>query len=156
MRVVYPQAVRNLGSLAARADGLAGTVPSHQAYILLHSQHSPRSFPSRIASPLLVALQQRALRWSALVNVAWVPPNGVERVPSLSEDTNATETYNLLAFSRDRARLQVSSVSMDSLEDACAQLDDFLGHRCPRLPLWGMGKQGRGCPEGRNSQEKSI
>jgi len=128
MRVVSPQAVRNLGSLAARADGLAGTVPSHQAYILLHSQHSPRSFPSRVASPLLVALQQRALRWSALVNVAWVPQNGVERAPNLSEDTNATETYNLLAFSRDRARLQVSPVSMDCLEDACAQLDDFLGH----------------------------
>jgi len=126
------QTIRNLGSLGARTDGLAGTVPFHQAYILLHGHQPPRSFPSRITSPLLEALRQRALRWSALVNVAWVPPNGIGSIPIFSEDvTNGTETYSLLAFSRDRARLQVSSVSMDNLEDVCARLNDFMGHPGP-------------------------
>jgi hypothetical protein len=128
MRVVLPRTVRNSGPLGTRADGIAGTVPLHRAYILLHSRHSPRSFPSRLASPLLVTLRQHALRWSALVNVAWVPSNGSGFVPDLVDDSddNGTEAYTLLAFARDHARLQIPSVSTGSLEDACTQLDDFL------------------------------
>jgi Sucrase/ferredoxin-like len=129
MTVVSLQTVKNVGSLSARASGLVGTVPSHKAYILLHGKHSPRTFPSRLTSPLLVALRQRALRWSALVNVAWVPPNSSGRVPNLSEEeTDATETYSLLAFARDRQRLQLPSVSMDNFEDTCAQLNDYMEH----------------------------
>lgn len=116
-----------LRSLGARASSLAGTVPFHKAYILLHGQPSPRAFPSRIASPLLVALRQRALRWSALVNVAWVPPNGSGHVPYLSEEeTEATETYSLLAFARNHRQLSIPSVTMDNFEDTCAQLNDYV------------------------------
>jgi hypothetical protein len=131
MRVVLRRTFRNSGPLGIRAHGIAGTVPLHQAYILLHSQHSPRFFPSRLASPLLVALRQHALRWSALVNVAWVPSTGVGRVPNFPDDLdpNDTETYSLVAFARNQAQLQVPSVSMDSLEDACTRLNGFLG--CP-------------------------
>src|SRR6266852_2082408 len=118
--------LKNLRSLSSRATSLAGTVPSHKAYILLHGQHSPRAFPSRLASPLLVALRQRALRWSALVNVAWILPNGSEHFPNLSkEETDGTETYSLLAFASNRRRLRIPSVSMDNFEDACAQLNNF-------------------------------
>ncbi|KAN0125859.1 Sucrase/ferredoxin-like domain containing protein [Russula decolorans] len=121
------QPVKNLGSLSARASNLAGTVPSHKAYILLHGQHSPRAFPSRLASPLLVALRQRALRWSALVNVAWVPPNGSGHVPNLSEEeTDGTETYSLLAFASNRRLLRIPSVSMDNFEDTCARLNNYM------------------------------
>jgi hypothetical protein len=121
------QPVKNLRPLSSRATCLAGTVPSHKAYVLLHGQHSPRAFPSRLASPLLVALRQRALRWSALVNVAWVPPNGSEHVPNLSEEeTDGTETYSLLAFASNRRRLSIPSVSMDNFEDTCAQLNNFM------------------------------
>lgn len=128
MKVLSHHAIGKIGSLGPPiADGLAGTVPSHQAYILLHGRHSPRTFPSRFASPLIVALRRHALRWSALVNVAWVPPNGVGGVHSLSEQsTDGPETYSLLAFARDRTRLQIPSVSIDNLEDACARLDDYM------------------------------
>lgn len=121
------QPVKNLGSLSARASSLVGTVPSHKAYILLHSQQSPRAFPSRLASPLLVALRQRALRWSALVNVAWVPSNGSAHVPNLSEEeTDGIETYSLLAFASNRRRLRIPSVSMDNFEDTCTQLNNYM------------------------------
>ena len=121
------QPVKNLASLSARAASLAGTVPSHNAYILLHGRHSPRAFPSQLASPLLAALRQRALRWSALVNVAWVPPNGSGHVHNLSEEeTDATETYSLLAFASNRRRLRISSVSMDNFEDTCVQLHNYM------------------------------
>ncbi|KAH9965285.1 hypothetical protein BC827DRAFT_1183617 [Russula dissimulans] len=119
-------AVRKLGTLGTRVEGLAGTVPSHQAYILLHGQHSPRVFPSQATSPLLVALRQRALRWSALVNLAWVPSNAVGSVPEHSEDMGSAETYSLVAFARDSTRLKIPSVSVDNLEDTCAQLDDYM------------------------------
>jgi len=120
--------VRKLGTLGARAEGLAGTVPSHQAYILLHGQHSPRAFPSRATSPLLVALRQRALRWKAMVNLAWVPSNrdSLGSVPAHSEDMGGAETYSLVAFARDRTRLEIPSVSVDNLEDTCAQLNDYM------------------------------
>ncbi|KAI0277081.1 hypothetical protein BGY98DRAFT_982394 [Russula aff. rugulosa BPL654] len=121
------QAVKNLASLSARATSLAGTVPAHKAYILLHGQHSPRAFPSRLASPLLTALRQHALRWSALINVAWVPPNGGGHVSNLSEEeTDDTETYGLLAFASNRRRLSIPSVSMDNFEDTCVQLNNYM------------------------------
>ena len=121
------QPVKNFVSLSTRANTLAGTVPFHKAYILLHGQHSPRAFPPRLASPLLVALRQRALRWSALVNVAWVPPNESGHVTSLhEEETDGTETYSLLAFAGNRRRLRIPSVSMDNFEDACAQLNNYM------------------------------
>ncbi len=62
-----------------------------------------------------------------MVNVAWVPPNGTGRVPNLSEEeTDATETYSLLAFTRDGQRLQLPSVSMGNFEDTCTQLNDYM------------------------------
>ena len=121
--------LQHLGFLSAKATSLAGSVPFHKAYILLHGQHSPRTFPSRLASPLLVALRQRALRWSALVNVAWVPPNDSGHVSDLSEEeTDGNETYSLLAFASSRRRLRIPSVSMDNFEDTCAQLNNHMEH----------------------------
>lgn len=125
--MVTLQPFKNLGSLNARASSLAGTVPLHKAYILLHGQHSPRAFPSRLESPLLIALRQRALRWSALVNVAWLPPNSSGHFPNPSEEeADGTEAYNLLAFASNRRRLRIPSVSMDNFEDTCAQLNEYM------------------------------
>jgi hypothetical protein len=127
MRVASLQNVRKLSSSTARIDYLAGTVPLHQAYILLHGQDSPRSFPSRIASPLLVALRQYALRWSALVNVAWVPPsNSTKHLSVPSGDSQDTEVYNLLTFANGRAGLQIPSVTMDNLDGVCSRLNGYM------------------------------
>ncbi|KAH9042608.1 Sucrase/ferredoxin-like-domain-containing protein [Lactarius pseudohatsudake] len=127
MRVASLQTISKLSSSAARTDCLAGTVPPHQAYILLHGRDSPRSFPSRVTSPLLVALRQYALRWSALVNVAWVPPSNSTRhlsiPPSGSQDT---EVYSLLTFAHGRAGLQMPSVAMDNLDEVCSRLHDYM------------------------------
>ncbi|KAH8996649.1 Sucrase/ferredoxin-like-domain-containing protein [Lactarius akahatsu] len=106
MKAASLRTINKLSSSAARTDFLAGTVPLHQAYILLHGRDSPRSFPSRVTSPLLVALRQYALRWSALVNVAWVPP--------------------LLTFAHGRAGLQIPSVTMDNLDEVCSRLHDYM------------------------------
>ena len=127
MRVASLQNARKLSLSAARIDCLAGTVPLHQAYILLLGRDSPRSFPSRLTSPLLVALRQYALRWSALVNVAWVPPSNSNRhlsiPPSGSQDP---EVYNLLTFAHGRAGLHIPSVTMDNLDEVCSRLDGYM------------------------------
>ncbi|KAH9067908.1 Sucrase/ferredoxin-like-domain-containing protein [Lactarius vividus] len=127
MRVASLQTISKLSSSAARTDCLAGTVPLHQAYILLHGRDSPRSFPSRVTSPLLVTLRQYASRWSALVNVAWVPPSNSTRhlsvPPSGSQDT---EVYSLLTFAHSRAGLQIPSVTMDNLDEVCSRLHDYM------------------------------
>lgn len=113
------QPLRNVSSSAAR---LAGTVPLHQAYILLHGRDSPRSFPSRVSSPLLVALRQYALRWSALVNVAWVPPSD----PATCDSSKDNEVYSLQTFARGRAGLQMPSVTMDNLDEVRSRLYDYM------------------------------
>jgi hypothetical protein len=124
MRVASLQTVKNLSSSAAR---LAGTVPLHQAYILLHGSDSPRSFPSRVTSPLLVALRQYALRWSALVNVAWVPPsNSIRPISITPGDSQDTEVYSLQAFARGCAGLQIPSVTMDNLDEVCSRLCNYI------------------------------
>src|SRR6266404_1090922 len=106
MGVASLQTIRKL-SLAARTDCLAGTVHQHQAYILLHGRHSPRSFPSRVTSPLLLALRQHALRWSALVNVAWTPPSIYTRHLPITGGSQDTEIYSLLTFAHDCTGLQI-------------------------------------------------
>jgi Sucrase/ferredoxin-like len=127
MKVASIQAIRKLSSLAANVDRLAGTVPLHQAYILLHGHHSPRTFPSRVTSPLLLELRRQALRWSALVNFAWVPSNTVGSGPNPPSDgVGNSDTYDLLAFSRNRTVLQMPSVTMDNLGEACTRLDGHL------------------------------
>ncbi len=127
MRVASLQTVRRLSSSAARTDCLAGTVPLHQAYILLHGRDSPRLFPSRVTSPLLVALQQYALRWSALVNVAWVPPsNSTRHLSTPPVGSQDTEAYSLLTFAHGRAGLQIPSVTMDNLDEVCSRLYDYM------------------------------
>ena len=117
------QTVKNLSS-AAR---LAGTVPLHQAYILLHGPDSPRSFPSRVTSPLLVALRRYALRWSALVNFAWVPPsNSIRRVSIPSGDSQDTEVYSLQAFAHGCAGLQIPLVTMDNMDEVYSRLCNYM------------------------------
>lgn len=124
MTVASLQSLRNVSSAAAR---LAGTVPLHQAYILLHGRDSPRSFPSRVTSPLLVALRQYALRWSALVNVAWVPPSDPSgRLYPPSCDSEDTEVYSLQTFALGRAGLQIPSVTMNNLDEVRSRLYDYM------------------------------
>ncbi|KAF8266260.1 Sucrase/ferredoxin-like-domain-containing protein, partial [Lactarius quietus] len=109
---------------------LAGTVPLHQAYILLHGRDSPRSFPSRVTSPLLVALRQYALRWSALVNVAWVPPPDPTRRFSIPPgDSRDIEVYSLQTFAHGRAGLSIPSVTMDNLDEVFSKLCDYIERR---------------------------
>jgi Sucrase/ferredoxin-like len=128
MNAASMQTVRKLSSVATKTDRLAGTVALHQAYILLHGRRSPRTFPSRATSPLLIELRRHALRWSALVNVAWIPsgPDAIGDISSPPEGVGDAETYGLLAFSRERTWFQIPSVTMNNLEDACVQLNDHL------------------------------
>jgi hypothetical protein len=130
MNAASIQTVRKLSSVATKTDRLAGTVALHQVYILLHGRRSPRTFPSRVASPLLIELRRHALRWSALVNVAWIPSGpdaiGDSFSPPELEGVGDADIYSLLAFSRERTRFQIPSVTMNSLEDACIRLNDHL------------------------------
>ena len=124
MRAASLQTVKNVSSSTAR---LAGTVPLHQAYVLLHGRDSPRSFPSQVTSPLLVTLRQYALRWSALVNVAWVPPSDPTRRLSIPPaDSQHTEVYSLQTFARGRAGLRIPSVTMENLDEVYSRLCDHM------------------------------
>ncbi|KII85498.1 hypothetical protein PLICRDRAFT_116041 [Plicaturopsis crispa FD-325 SS-3] len=95
---------------------LAGTVASHQCYILLHTPQSPQEFPAKISTAVQRALQLRVGRWGAIVNLAWSPEQPVHQ---------SDDTYYATAFSA-RGRLELPSVSLDNIEDVESRLKEHL------------------------------
>ncbi|KAI0266354.1 Sucrase/ferredoxin-like-domain-containing protein [Gloeopeniophorella convolvens] len=126
--VVSLQPSRGISTQSAQPsleEPLLGTVPYHKSYLLLHGRQSPRTFPSRFASPLLVSLRQQALQWSALVNVAWRQP---EPYNDVSLPVEEGETYSMVAFVQGGARLEIPHVSMANLDEVCSRLQDYMEH----------------------------
>lgn len=60
-----------------RALSLAGTVPAHDACILLHTHQPPAEYPARSRSPLWRALTLKGREWGCVVNFAWAPAQAV-------------------------------------------------------------------------------
>lgn len=124
--------VRKFSTSIQRLEELAGTIPTHNSYILLNTRIPPPSFPSRVPSKLQRTLQLHASRWGGLVNFAWTPPG-----PAASESNGpgvlqaewdagfeGGERYSVLAFSAHGGALEISEITMQNLEDVAAKLKD--------------------------------
>ncbi|KAI0795008.1 Sucrase/ferredoxin-like-domain-containing protein [Abortiporus biennis] len=102
---------------------LAGTVPYHESYILLHTRQSPQTYPSKVPSKLQRTLQLLATQWGGIVNFSWSPEQPVhESTQDSWEQKDREEIYHLTAFSRYKGCLEIPEVSMDNLEAVCEQL----------------------------------
>ncbi|KAI0317704.1 Sucrase/ferredoxin-like-domain-containing protein, partial [Amylostereum chailletii] len=91
---------------------LLGTAPHHYLYILLRSQHPPRTFPSRVPSTLQPALQRLVAPWSGLVNFMYTtdlpaPQTALTGPPLDLQEPNPEETYEAFAYAPGRAPLHL-------------------------------------------------
>ena len=66
-----PGAPRLFSSRAG--PSLAGSLPYHNTYVLLHTHAPVSEYPPRSKSPLWRAFTMRGREWGAIVNFAWAP-----------------------------------------------------------------------------------
>jgi len=111
-----------LSTSAASAGALAGTIASHNSYVLLHTRVPPTEYPAKVPSRLQRTLQLHASRWGGIVNFSWSPDQPVHPSTRELEWENAQETYQLTAFSRFRGKLEIEEVSERNLEEVQEQL----------------------------------
>ncbi|EJD45454.1 hypothetical protein AURDEDRAFT_165316 [Auricularia subglabra TFB-10046 SS5] len=121
---------------------LAGTVPQHSSYLLLHHPLRPTLYPSKLntISPLLSAVQLRSLKshWGLSANVAYLgdgtSSSALNDLDDVQIDPQTTAEATLFQFDRRmgfklRQRLDVGSdvwkdgAPADSLADALSLLD---------------------------------
>ncbi|PCH38967.1 hypothetical protein WOLCODRAFT_110374 [Wolfiporia cocos MD-104 SS10] len=108
----------------APAAQLAGTVPHHSSYIVLHTHPPPASYPAKPRSPLLRALMLRARAWGGIANFAWAETQCVHPgYAGIGEgDAWEREAYCATAFAPDGRVLEVPEVTMENLEEVGERL----------------------------------
>lgn len=98
---------------------LAGTVPSHRCYILLHTSCPPSRYNARVSSAVQRALQLKLLKLGAIVNFSWSPDQPV--CPQ-----EGAEAYYSTAFSTTRGRLEIPEVSIHNVDEVGEQLRNHI------------------------------
>ncbi|PPQ74020.1 hypothetical protein CVT26_006959 [Gymnopilus dilepis] len=91
---------------------LEGTAPDHLCYILLHSPHSPETFPSVHHTPVSRELQLRAKKWGGLVNFSWLADR---KVAGDSAESHAATVFSPLGGKLDIPKISVQN--MDEVEE---------------------------------------
>ena len=89
---------------------LAGTVPAHDYYVLLHSRNPPREFPRVISSPVKNALQLTLAPSNGLVNFSWSPQ---PLLPPSDE-----EVYSATSFSKWGNIVELEDLTISNIQDA--------------------------------------
>ncbi|THH29893.1 hypothetical protein EUX98_g4290 [Antrodiella citrinella] len=105
-----------------KSDTLAGTVASHNSYILLHVRVPPTEFPAKVPSRLQRTLQLHASQWGGIVNFSYSPDQPVHPRTRDAEWESAQETYTLTAFSRFRPPMVIEEISTENLESVQERL----------------------------------
>ncbi|TCD63315.1 hypothetical protein EIP91_005696 [Steccherinum ochraceum] len=103
-------------------ESLAGTIVSHNSYVLLHSRVPPTEFPGKVPSRLQRTLQLHASQWGGVVNFSWSPDQAVHSSTRDAEWEYDQETYRLTAFSRFQGLLEIPEVSSSNLEEVQERL----------------------------------
>ncbi|KAF8884423.1 Sucrase/ferredoxin-like-domain-containing protein [Gymnopilus junonius] len=87
---------------------LEGTAPDHLCYILLHSSHSPETFPSVYHTTVSRELQLRAMKWGGLVNFSWIADKTAGEIADRQPAT---------VFSPLGGKLDISNVSVQNMDE---------------------------------------
>lgn len=116
-RMRYAQSLRNvMTSKAVHTEArvpeyyegrLEGTAPDHLCYILLHSSHSPETFPSVYHTAVSRELQLRAKKWGGLVNFSWVADRTAGKI---------TDSQPATVFSPLGGKLDIPNVSIQNMD----------------------------------------
>jgi Sucrase/ferredoxin-like len=104
---------------------IAGTVPWHQCYILLHSSHPPSEFSARKSSSIQRELQLRASKWGGIVNFSW---SEYQSVHNALHDGDP-EAYSATAFSITNGRLDIPKITLSNLDQIEQELRDHIASK---------------------------
>ena len=96
---------------------LAGTVPRHQCYILLHSPQPPSEFPAKLTSDVYRELLVRARKWGGLVNFSWFPDHSVRQADRT--------VYSATAFS-SHGKLELPEVMLTNMDEVEEKLRNHI------------------------------
>ena len=100
------------------AQGLAGTVPAHDYYVLLHSRKPPREFPRVVSSQVKNALQLTLTPSNGLVNLSWSPHQSPQP-PLLPSDE---EVYSATSFSKWGSVVELENLTLSNVQDAVQRI----------------------------------
>lgn len=98
--------------------GLAGTVPFHNYYVMLHSRDPPREFPKVVSSPLQKALQLSLAPSNGLVNFSWSRSQSLPPFPSSTEE----EVFFATAFSKDGNVFELENLTLSNVQDTVQRI----------------------------------
>ncbi|KAJ3481404.1 hypothetical protein NLI96_g7680 [Meripilus lineatus] len=104
---------------------LAGTVPFHDSYVLLHTRQPPSSYPGRVKSRLQRTLQLLATQWGGVVNFSWSPEQQALTQGDAAKpewENGDEEAYRATAFSAYNGTLDIPEVNMRNVEEVNALL----------------------------------
>ena len=97
---------------------LAGTVPFHDYYVLLHSRNPPREFPRVVSSPVKNALQLTLTPLNGLVNFSWSPQHSPPPLLSPSDE----EAYSATSFSKWGSIVELEELTLSNVQDAVQRI----------------------------------
>ncbi|KAH9950727.1 Sucrase/ferredoxin-like-domain-containing protein [Amylocystis lapponica] len=117
---------RSFAATAAHSSSLAGTVPHHQSYILLHTHRPPAEYPSKPKSPLQRALLLKTAQWGGIVNFSWSEDQPVHPgFTGLGAESGEPEKYSATLFSANGGQLGLPEVSLANLDAVERQLREY-------------------------------
>ncbi|KZT70602.1 hypothetical protein DAEQUDRAFT_667426 [Daedalea quercina L-15889] len=120
-RIIIRANARAFSTTQARAT-LAGTVPYHESYVLLHTHQPLSQYPPKSKSPLWKKLTLKARSWGGIVNFSWSSTQPVHPGYSGLGEDGGEEFYYATAFSVDGAPLHIPEVSLANLDDVAGRL----------------------------------
>ena len=101
-------------------EGLAGTAPFHNYYVMLHSRNPPREFPRVVSSPVQQALQLALTPSNGLVNFSWSPQQITPYTSSFLDEG----VYSATAFSKAGSVIELEGLSLSTVREAVQQITD--------------------------------
>ena len=97
---------------------LAGTVPVHNHYVLLHSRNPPREFPRVVSSPVQKALQLALAPSKGLVNFSWSPQQSLSNLSSSFDE----EVYSATSFSKGGNVTELEGLTLSNVQEAVQRI----------------------------------
>lgn len=109
----------------SRTQPLAGTVPYHTSYLLLHSRESATSWPSVFGSYLFMELQRRLKRKNGLVNFVWFGEEHAEALLSNEREEGYSATYWRYAHPLGiPIRVDIPWISMSNIDEVLDSMEE--------------------------------
>ncbi|KZW01051.1 hypothetical protein EXIGLDRAFT_761065 [Exidia glandulosa HHB12029] len=112
-----------IGQALANAKLIAGTVPLHKGYLLLHHPLPPSAYPKNhlTISPLLSSIQSRAAAWGIQANLAYLETHSTGHASSrLHHQTEAEGTFFDL---QSRAAFTLPKLTMTRLATELSDIE---------------------------------